>query len=68
MEMKEVEKLGDVSRTIKDTLWAVENNRNEIPVGALEDCRVQLSKIIYKYLQADELDSAKAYKFMALQK
>ena len=48
MEMKEVEKPGDVSRTIKDTLWAVDNDTNEIPVGALEDCRVQLSKIIYR--------------------
>ena len=35
--MTKTEKITFVEDTIKDTLWAIENDISEIPVGALEE-------------------------------
>ena len=53
-EELEVEKLRYVSRTIKDALWAVENDISEIPIAALEESRTIISKIIFKQLMEDK--------------
>lgn len=53
-EELEVEKLGYVSRTIKDALWAVENDISEIPIAALEESRTIISKIIFKQLMENK--------------
>jgi hypothetical protein len=50
--MNEIEKIDYITGIIKDTLWAVENDICEMPVGALENSLELLEDLRAPYLTA----------------